>query len=326
MLVNEISIKLVVFGDASVGKTATINSFLYKNFPERYIPTIGSNISRKEYKLKDYLIRINIWDIGGQRSFNPLNPVFFNNVDVALLVFDLSKPKETLLELQNTYLKKLTEHSERCLTYLVGNKLDLISTEEDLKEISDRFSIKEIPLIFISAKTQDNVQGLFELLIYNFLQDWEKHTEFNTSHKISKDFLVSIKRSENELNDLFINLRTIDLNSLKKKSTASITKKVSISEKKENLLIEKLDKIKNIQYQVPNLNELKYNIITAYSNNLTAIKDIIIKLKNTPISLLNDVIDKTSTELNYFKEDFELKLQSILKLEDESKSKMQEKE
>ncbi|MFX1315232.1 MAG: Rab family GTPase [Promethearchaeota archaeon] len=326
MFINEINIKLVVFGAASVGKTSVINSFLDKSYPERYIPTIGSNISRKEYKLEDYCIRINIWDIGGQRSFNPLNPVFFNNVDIALLVFDLSKPKETLLELQSTYLKKLTEHSEECLTYLVGNKMDLISTENDLKEISDRFSIKEIPLIFISAKTQDNVQDLFELLIYNFLQDWEKHTEFDNSHKLSREFLVSIGKSESDLNDLFINLKTIDLNVLKKKSTVSITKKIASSTKSENQLIEKFEEYEDIQYQLPNLDELKHNIIIAYSNNLTAIKDIIIKLKKTPIASLNDAIDKASEELNYFKEDFELKLQSILKLEDDSKIKKQEKE
>jgi len=36
-----------------------------KEFPSMYIPTIGSNIARKEYKLKENYIRLNIWDIGG---------------------------------------------------------------------------------------------------------------------------------------------------------------------------------------------------------------------------------------------------------------------
>jgi len=322
MFINEINIKLVIFGDAGVGKTSIINSFLDKGFPERYIPTIGSNISRKEYRLKDYFIRMNIWDTGGQRSFNPLNPVYFNNVDVALLVFDLSKTKETLLELQKTYLKKLTESSEDCLTYLIGNKLDLISTEDDLKEISDRFSIKEIPLILISAKTQYKVQDLFELSVFNFLQDWDNQIE-DTASRLSEEFLGFIKKSENDLNDLFTNLTNIDLHALKKKSTTMITKKVSISSESEIELTEKPEELKDIQYQIPKLDEIKENIINAYSNNLTAIKDIIINLKKTPIALLNEIIDKTSKDLNYFKEDFELKLQSILKLEKEEKNKTQ---
>ncbi len=320
MFINEINIKLVIFGDSGVGKTSIINSYLDKGFPERYIPTIGSNISRKEYRLKDYFISMNIWDIGGQRSFNPLNPVYFNNVDVALLVFDLSKTKETLLELQKTYLKKLTESSEDCLTYLIGNKLDLISTEDDFKEISDRFSIKEIPLILISAKTQYKVQDLFELSVFNFLQDWDNQIE-DTASGLSEEFLGFIKRSENDLNDLFTNLTNIDLHALKKKSTIMITKKVSISSEIE--LHEKPEELKDIQYQIPKLDEIKENIINAYSNNLTAIKDIIINLKKTPIALLNEIIDKTSKDLNYFKEDFELKLQSILKLKKEEKNKTQ---
>lgn len=319
MFINEINIKLVIFGDGGVGKTSIINSYLDKGFPERYITTIGSNISRKEYRLKDYFIRMNIWDIGGG-SFNPLNPVYFNNVDVALLVFDLSKIKETLLELQKTYLKKLTESSEDCLTYLIGNKLDLISTEDDLKEISDRFSIKEIPLILISAKTQYKVQDLFELSVFNFLQDWDNQIE-DTASGLSEEFLGFIKRSENDLNDLFTNLTNIDLHALKKKSTIMITKKVSISSEIE--LPEKPEELKDIKYQIPKLDEIKENIINAYSNNLTAIKDIIINLKKTPIALLNEIIDKTSKDLNYFKEDFELKLQSILKLKKEEKNKTQ---
>ncbi|MFX0043043.1 MAG: Rab family GTPase, partial [Candidatus Hodarchaeota archaeon] len=289
MFINEINIKLVIFGDASVGKTSIINSYLNKSFPERYIPTIGSNISRKEYKLKDFFIRINIWDIGGQRSFNPLNPVYFNNIDVALLVFDLSKTKESLLELQKTYLQKLTESSEDCLTYLIGNKLDLISTEEDLKEISNRFSIKEIPLILISAKTQHKVQDLFELSVFNFLQDWENKIE-DISKKLSEDFLGFIGKSEKDLNSLFTNLANLDLHALKKQS---ITKKVPVSSKIDIELPEISEEHKEIKYQIPKIDEIKENIIKAYSNNLTAIKDLILNLKNTPIASLNKNIDKT---------------------------------
>lgn len=315
MFIDEINIKLVIFGDAGIGKTSIINSYLNKSLPERYIPTIGSNISRKEYQMKDYLIRSNIFDIGGQRSFNPLNPVYFNNVDIALLVFDLTKPKESLLELQKTYLKKLTENSEDCLSYLIGNKLDLISTENDLKYVTDRFSIKEIPLIFLSAKTHHKVEDLFELSIFNFLQDWEEQIE-DKSKKLSDEFLGFIGKNENNLNELFINLTNIDLHALKKKSNTMITKKVSVPVESD---IELSEISKDAQY--PNLDAIKENVINAYSNNLSAIQDIILNLKNTPIALLNESIDKSSNELNFFKEDFELKLQSILKLEKEEINK-----
>jgi Rho family protein len=126
MIVSEINIKLTIVGLWGVGKTSVVNSFVGKDFPSMYIPTIGSNIARKEYKLKDIHIRLNIWDIGGQRSFNPLNPVFFSNLDVAFLIFDLSNPKESLQEIKKMYLKNVSNFSPDCIIYLIGNKSDLI--------------------------------------------------------------------------------------------------------------------------------------------------------------------------------------------------------
>jgi len=51
MLLEEINIKLVLLGDGGVGKTSLINSMLGKAIPKMYVPTIGSNIARKESNL-----------------------------------------------------------------------------------------------------------------------------------------------------------------------------------------------------------------------------------------------------------------------------------
>ena len=116
MLVSEINIKLTLLGQWGIGKTSIVNTIIGKDFSEMYVPTIGSNIARKEYKLtSNHNIRLNIWDIGGQRSFNPLNPVFFSNLDSALLIFDLNNPKETLQELLQTYMKSISQYSPGCI-------------------------------------------------------------------------------------------------------------------------------------------------------------------------------------------------------------------
>ena len=176
MIVSEINIKLAILGQWGVGKTSIVNAFTGKDFPAMYVPTIGSNIARKEYKLISNHIRLNIWDIGGQRSFNPLNPVFFSNLDSAMLIFDLNNPKETLQELIQTYIKNLSQHSPDCIVYLIGNKSDLIKPEDSeiLLNIIRQYQIDGIPLIFISAKTQDNLSEAFSLIILNFLKKVEK--------------------------------------------------------------------------------------------------------------------------------------------------------
>ncbi|MHA2288485.1 MAG: Rab family GTPase [Promethearchaeota archaeon] len=317
MIVSEINIKLAILGQWGVGKTSIVNIFTGKDFPAMYIPTIGSNIARKEYKLSSNYIRLNIWDIGGQKSFNPLNPVFFSNLDSALLVFDLNNPKETLQELIQTYMKNLSQHSPECIVYLIGNKSDLIKPEDSeiLLNTIRQYQIEGFPIIFISAKTQDNISEAFSLVIFNFLKKIEKKSKEQEFVDISKNFLNSINKTEEDLDHLIINLGEIDPNKLHIKITPTIIKKnVKLAEIEEFPLNEITDLTKAHEFDVDK-SLIKENVIEAFKNNLTMIYDLITNLKKAPIDSLISNIDKSLEDLANLKMDFELKLDSILELD-----------
>jgi len=322
MLVSEINIKLTVLGQWGVGKTSMVNTFVGKDFPSMYIPTIGSNIVRKEYKLNNNHIRLNIWDIGGQRSFNPLNPVFFSNLDSALLLFDLSNPKESLQEIIETYLKNLSKHSPECIMYLVGNKSDLLKPEDSEILLNNirKYQIQGFPLIFVSAKTQDNIVELFTLVIFDFLKKLEESGNKTEFQGIPKDFLTKVGKSEDELSDLIININEIDSNTLHKKITPKIIKKNIKLTDKEHSPLKEIRDLKQIREFDINKNKIKENIFNAFKNNLVAISELILELKKTPISSLIDNIDKTLDDLSNLNNDFELKLDSILELEKSDKN------
>ncbi|NVM17058.1 MAG: GTP-binding protein [Candidatus Lokiarchaeota archaeon] len=317
MIVSEINIKLTILGQWGVGKSSIVNTFIGKDFPTMYIPTIGSNIARKEYKLTSNHIRLNIWDIGGQRSFNPLNPVFFSNLDSALLVFDLNNPKETLQELIQTYMKNLKQHSPDCITYLIGNKSDLIKPEDSEILLNNirQYQIEGYPIIFVSAKTQDNISEAFTLVISNFLKKIEKEGKETQFMGISKRFLESINKTEEDLDQLIINLEEIDPNTLYNKIMPTIIKKnVKLAEIEEVPLREISDLTKAQEFDVDK-SLIKENIIIAFKNNLSVITDLISNLKKAPIDSLINNIDKSLEDLANLKNDFELKLDSILELE-----------
>ncbi len=322
MLVSEINIKLTILGQWGVGKSSTVNTLLGKDFSNMYIPTIGSNIARKEYKLKDNHIRLNIWDIGGQRSFNPLNPVFFSNLDSALLLFDLNNPKESLQEINETYLKNLTKFSPECSTYLIGNKSDLVKPEDSeiLLNIIRKYQNQGLPIIFVSAKTQDNIAELFTLVVFDFLKKLEESGSEAQFQGISKKFLTSIAKSEDKLDDLIINIDEIDSNALHKKITPKIIKKnIKLTEKIKVPLKEIRDLKKITEFNIDK-NKIKENIVSAFKNNLVVISELILELKKSPINALIDNIDKSLADLSNLNNDFELKLDSILELEKSEKN------
>lgn len=316
MIVPEINIKLSIFGAWGVGKTSITNSFLNKEIPNMYIPTIGSNIIKKEYKLHNCYLKVNIWDIGGQRSFNPLNPIFFSNIDIALLVFDLTNPKETLMEIKQTYLKNLRTNSPDCLILIVGNKSDLVKPEDTdiLLNNIRQTNLKEFPLIFISAKTTANLSEAFELLILDFLEKWEIQSNSERFRGIHDEFLKLIDKNKDNLSNLIINLDEVDSTTLEKKINPKIVKK-RVSSRKNEIKIE-LHEINYSDFQA-NLVDyklIKNSIIGTFNNNIKIVEDLLLGLKTCPIEFLIERIEKTSQELSQLKEDFEVKLDGILNL------------
>ena len=312
MLLEEINIKLVLLGDGGVGKTSLINSMLGKAIPKMYVPTIGSNIARKELKVKGFLVRIYLWDIGGQLSFNPLNPVHFTNVDAAFLVFDLSQPKETFAELEKIYLPNLSKHSEECMTFVIGNKVDLISQKKTLKNIVEKYSLEGLPLVFTSAQTTENVAGALDLLAYSFLKEWEKKYTSAKFKGLAEEYLKTVKWTEKDLESLFVNLITIDSLTLEKKAAVK-----AVEVKPETKVVEedKVDEMVILEQKLKILEGVKEKLKDSFAKNLEAVQGLILNLKKTPIDLLINTIDSASEQLSRMKTDFELNLESLLDLE-----------
>jgi Ras-related protein Rab-5C len=317
--IEPITIKIAILGDGNVGKTSLVNRFLKDTFPKKYIPTIGSIILKKDYKLKDVVIKVNIWDLGGQRSFNPLNPSFYTNVDAAYLVFDLTKPEETLNDVKTVYLKNLEKFAKDCQVILAGNKLDLISIEKDLKGIK-KYLTEDVPLVITSAKNGENVADTFELLIYSYLEEWEHDHEGDEG--IAEKFLESIGKDETYLLSQFVNFDDIKSIAVQKPAKkvppkSKPAKKASTTKKKPAVTQKPRESV--IDYYIPIKEELEKKdlandtIIEEFNNNLTKVENLVLKLKTVPIDSLVHSIDNTKQQITNIKEDFNLTLKTFMK-------------
>jgi len=321
-LLNEFNIKLVVLGNGGVGKTSLINSITGTEVSERYIPTIGSNILKKDYLLDEQnaLISISLWELGGQRAFNPLNPVFFTNVDIAFIVFDLSKPDETIVDINNVYLNNLMEKSGESIIFIIGNKIDLDLNENKLKELLQKENLDDYPIVCVSALTNKNIENLIDFAIYNFLKEKKEEFKENDIEDLSKPFLDKINKTVDNLNKILINLDKI--NSLK------FQKKPSLKVKKKKIDIEEdstESKSAFIQENKEDLDLIKKLIKSTFNQNILSVEYMITNLKKTPIQLLEKSIDKTLNELRILKDDFELKLNSLINFDNISIKKSDNK-
>jgi len=214
-------------------------------------------------------------------------------------------------------MKNLAQYSPGCITYLIGNKSDLIKPEDSEILLNNirQYQIEGFPIIFVSAKTQDNISEVFSLVVFNFLKKIEKESRKKQFIDITKRFLESINKTEEDLEHLVINLKEIDPNTLHNKITPTIIKKnVKVAESEVFPLREITDLTKAQELDVDR-SLIKENIIIAFKNNLSIISDLISDLKKAPIDSLITNIDKSLEDLLNLKKDFELKLDSILELD-----------
>jgi small GTP-binding protein len=66
---SDYTIKIVLLGEAGVGKTSLVYQFMEKKFRDNYKQTLGVNLLKKDMHIDGYGgVSAQIWDLGGQVS------------------------------------------------------------------------------------------------------------------------------------------------------------------------------------------------------------------------------------------------------------------
>ena len=172
--VKEFVFKIVVLGDAAVGKTSLINMYIEQSFSEDYKPTLGANIIRKDVQVDkiNASVRLIMWDLAGQEKYNVIRSMYFQGCVGALLVYDVTR-HNTFETIDSKWLKDFKKYVKKEGTYiLIGNKIDLnddrvVSTEDGQKYAKQ---IDASDFIETSAKYGENVEQAFSNLVTQILR------------------------------------------------------------------------------------------------------------------------------------------------------------
>ncbi|XP_055881478.1 ras-related protein Rab-7L1-like isoform X1 [Biomphalaria glabrata] len=120
-------IKILVIGDAGVGKTSFVQKYVYDVFSDKYKCTIGfDSVTKKvtELNQKPVNLQLQFWDIAGQDRFPLLTRAYYKYTRGCLIIFDLTNP-ESFNDVRKWKASLDNNLSVPCL--LVANKVDLES-------------------------------------------------------------------------------------------------------------------------------------------------------------------------------------------------------
>ncbi len=104
-------------------------------FKENYIMTIGSNFSTKQVELEDYpnfTIKLQLWDLAGQKHFSFVRPPFYRGASAVIWVFDLTR--RSSFASMHGWQDEVEKVVGAKPGILVGNKLDL--ADDGKREVS----------------------------------------------------------------------------------------------------------------------------------------------------------------------------------------------
>ncbi|XP_046397063.1 cell division control protein 42 homolog isoform X1 [Ischnura elegans] len=165
---DESSIKCVVVGDGTVGKTCLLISYTEKKFPTEYVPTIFDNYTA-DISIDGKAYKIGLFDTAGQDEYDSLRPLSYPGSDVFLLCFSIDNPM-SLENVKYKWVPELKSHSPEVVPIiLIGNKIDLRGkSRRTVATQTGQRVAKELGLEAYSecsALTQVGVKNVFDLAI-----------------------------------------------------------------------------------------------------------------------------------------------------------------
>jgi small GTP-binding protein len=167
--------KIAVVGNGGVGKTSMVLRYCENSFKENYIMTIGSNFSTKTVDLPELpqlQVKLQIWDLAGQKHFSFVRPPFYRGATGVIYVFDLTR-RSSFSDLADWRVEVEKVIGQKP-SILVGNKIDLAAdgrrevTQQDGEALQNEMQAKSY--FETSAKVGDSVDNVFRLLTLEILK------------------------------------------------------------------------------------------------------------------------------------------------------------
>ena len=212
------SIKVILLGDSSVGKTRILNCLEQRDILQQ--KTISLEYFNYNIKINNYTIRMQIWDTVGQDKFNSIIDNYYKTADIAIFVYAINDLK-SFNNIEN-WLEKLKEKGG-------NNSLSISGSNEIIVE-------KNMIKILVGNKKDLHKE---RKVTYQMGEKLKKENNFNLFKEISCEY---------ENNDAILDDNSSDNINIKEEENLNI-QKINENENNDENIIEK-DCIKNLFFEI----------------------------------------------------------------------------
>ena len=160
--------KIVLVGDAAVGKTSIITRFIRPSldFQERRPVTLNIGEFNERVQLKGKTVFLQIVDTSGQMNVTSTFPQFYRGTHGAAVVFDVASLDS--LGSVGQWVSMVRKKCDRDIPIiLVGNKTDCEQRVVDAENVKEHFNLFYIE---VSAKTGENIEEMFSVLTEQMME------------------------------------------------------------------------------------------------------------------------------------------------------------
>ena len=162
------NIKLLLLGDASVGKSSLLQRWTKPQEEPIALETIGINVLSHVIRLDSYMYKIRFWDTNGQKYYDKLYGQYIYNSDCIVLIYDTTE-KDSWTKCKYWMNKIYASNGPKTPVYIVGNKIDKESKrivhKADVQSYIKQSSLENIMMAECSAKTGENCRETYRSIL-----------------------------------------------------------------------------------------------------------------------------------------------------------------
>jgi small GTP-binding protein len=153
--------KVILCGDAGVGKTSLIFWLLNRRFVEGFHSTIGPSVIEYPIDVDGCAYELKLWDTAGQERYRSLAPFYFRDAAAAVVVFGATDrdPAPSL----SAWVEQFRDAAPQgAHVFVVVNKIDLVDDLVPIAALGARLADGlGVEFVLVSAKLGSGVVELF---------------------------------------------------------------------------------------------------------------------------------------------------------------------